>query len=185
MAAAVLRRAGTGVLPAEADRVVWPGPRNVGPRVMSPLEFILASLRHHRRMHVAVGLGVAVATAVLTGALLVGDSVRGSRRDLTLERLGRIAAALVTGHFFRQALADEVHGEPAILMPGTLRRFGTVSTTRTASQISVIGCRDGFGQLGRGGPAKPMADGNVVLGKTIADELDVRVDDHVLLHIPY
>src|SRR3972149_4999118 len=108
MAAAVLRRAGTGVLPAEADRVVWPGPRNVGPRVMSPLEFILASLRHHRRMHVGGGGGGA-------GARRGGDSVRGGLRDLALERLGRIDSAVVTGHFFRQALTDEVHGEPAIL----------------------------------------------------------------------
>ena len=54
-----------------------------------------------------MALGVAVATAVLTGALLVGDSVRGSLRDLTLQRLGRIDSALVTGHFFR-ALADEL-----------------------------------------------------------------------------
>ena len=60
---------------------------------MTPMHFILASLRHYRRIHVAVALGVAVATAVLTGALLVGDSVRGSLRDLTLERLGRIDAA--------------------------------------------------------------------------------------------
>ena len=52
--------------------------------------FISASLRHYRRIHIAVALGVAVATAVLTGALLVGDSVRGSLRDLTLQRLGNI-----------------------------------------------------------------------------------------------
>jgi len=153
---------------------------------MTSVHFILASLRHHWRMHVAVGLGVAVATAVLTGALLVGDSVRGSLRDLTLQRLGRIDSALVAGHFFRQALADEVHGEPAILMPGTLRRFGAASATRTASQISVIGCRNEFWQFGRGGPpAKSIADGDVVLSESVADELDVRLDDNVLLRIPY
>lgn len=71
---------------------------------MTPVHFIIASLRHHRRIHVAVALGVAVATAVLTGALLVGDSVRGSLRDLTLQRLGRIDSALVTGHFFGSTL---------------------------------------------------------------------------------
>jgi hypothetical protein len=74
---------------------------------MSALRFILSSLWHYRRIHVAVGLGVAVATAVLTGALLVGDSVRGSLRELTLARLGRIDEALV-GPLFREALADEL-----------------------------------------------------------------------------
>ena len=115
---------------------------------MTPANFILASLRHHRRMHVAVGLGVAMATAVLTGALLVGDSVRGSLRDLTLQRLGRIDSALVTGHFFRDALADEVHGEPAILMPGTLEA-GSGDDTRRATQVSIVGVRDEFWKLGQ------------------------------------
>ena len=45
------------------------------------------SLIHFRWINLAVLLGAGVATAVLTGALLVGDSVRGSLRDLALERL--------------------------------------------------------------------------------------------------
>src|SRR6476620_11606996 len=80
-------------------------------RDMDAWRFILASLRHYRRIHLAVALGVAVATAVLTGALLVGDSVRGSLRDLTLQRLGRIDSAVVAPHMFRMELAREVAGD--------------------------------------------------------------------------
>ena len=57
---------------------------------MNSSRLVWRSLVHHLRMHGAVALGVAAATAVLTGALLVGDSVRGSLRSLTLDRLGRI-----------------------------------------------------------------------------------------------
>jgi len=52
-------------------------------------------------------LAVAVCGAVLTGALLVGDSVRGSLRDLTLDRLGRIDVALLGERFFREDLPAE------------------------------------------------------------------------------
>src|SRR5205809_1240518 len=99
---------------------------------MEAWRFILASLRHYRRIHVSVALGVAVATAVLTGALLVGDSVRGSLRGLTLERLGRFDSAIVAAHMFRVQLANEIVGdarfrkyftaaEPAVLLTGTLQ----------------------------------------------------------------
>ena len=54
-------------------------------------------------MNVAVACGVAVGTAVLTGALLVGDSMQGSLRDLVLAGLGRIDEVLVADHFFREA----------------------------------------------------------------------------------
>jgi putative ABC transport system permease protein len=150
---------------------------------MTSVHFILASLRHHWRMHVAVGLGVAVATAVLTGALLVGDSVRGSLRDLTLQRLGRIDSALVAGHFFRQALADEVHGEPAILMPGTLEA-GSGDNARRATNVSIVGCRPEFWSLGEGGPKEPLADGSVAITEPLARELSVKTGDTILLRIP-
>src|SRR5258705_7246148 len=102
---------------------------------MTTWQVVTKSLRFHWRIHVAVALGVMAATAVLTGALLVGDSVRGSLRHLTLDRLGRIDAVLVTPRFFRAALADEVSAyrdpkrpearivaQPTILLQATLSR---------------------------------------------------------------
>ena len=69
---------------------------------------MLRSLRHYWKIDLAVCLGAAAATSVLTGALLVGDSVRGSLRDLTLERLGEIDHALVSDRgFFREELAGQ------------------------------------------------------------------------------
>jgi ABC-type antimicrobial peptide transport system permease subunit len=161
---------------------------------MTSWQFILASLRHHRRTHVAVGLGVAVATAVLTGALLVGDSVRGSLRDLTLQRLGRIDAALVTGHFFRDALAGELAAdadfprhfaaaESAILVPGTLEA-GSGESVRRATQVSVVGIRGVFWSLGAGGPDEPLADGEVAITEPLARELRAEPGDMILVRIP-
>src|SRR5262245_54088178 len=161
---------------------------------MSAFQFILASLRHYRRIHVAVALGVAVATAVLTGALLVGDSVRGSLRDLTLERLGRIDSALVTGQFFRAALAEELvssegfkanftAAEPAILLTGTLQA-GSGTDVRRATRVSVIGCNESFWSLGQGGPTKPLAADEVAITEPLASELGVKVGDELQLRIP-
>ncbi len=45
---------------------------------------------------------------MLGGALLVGDSVRGSLRDIALGRLGKADQALSSAQFFREALADEL-----------------------------------------------------------------------------
>src|SRR5207302_643077 len=65
------------------------------------------NLFYHWRGNLAVLLGVAVGTAVLTGALLVGDSLRGSLRALASDQLGWVDRALVAGRFFRQELAGK------------------------------------------------------------------------------
>ncbi len=161
---------------------------------MDAWRFILASLRHYRRIHVAVALGVAVATAVLTGALLVGDSVRGSLRDLTLQRLGKIDSVLVAGHPFRAAFAKELASgkefqqhftaaEPALLLTGTLQA-GSGQQARRATGVSVIGCETTFWELGQGGPTRPLADDDVALTEPVAKELDAKVGDDLLVRIP-
>ena len=62
------------------------------------------SVAFYFRSHLGTLLGAAIATAVLTGALLVGDSVRGSLREMALARIGKIDVALASGdRLFRQS----------------------------------------------------------------------------------
>lgn len=161
---------------------------------MTPRRFVLASLRHYRRTHLAVASGVAVAAAVLTGALLVGDSVRGSLRALTLERLGQIDSALVAGHFFRAALATELAeddgfkaefaaSEPAILLPGTLQA-GSGTSVRRATKVSLLGVKPSFWQLGVGGPRKPLQANEIAITEPLARELAVNAGDRILIRVP-
>jgi ABC-type antimicrobial peptide transport system permease subunit len=106
------------------------------------------SLIHYWRPHLAVVLGAAVTTAVLTGALVVGDSLRGSLRDLTLDRLGTIDWALVGERPFRPSLAADIGAAlggkaPARLL--TLRAAATAAESGSrASQVALWGVDDDF-----------------------------------------
>lgn len=155
--------------------------------------FLLDSLRFHWRIHISVALGVAAAAAVLTGALLVGDSVRGSLRALTLDRLGRIDQLLVADHFFRQQLATELAKTdsslkvvPAILFPaGTVERSGESDRSR-AGGVTVIASGPEFWQLGDAhvlGTAPPPQSGQIVLNAPLADELGAKVGDRLILRL--
>ena len=75
---------------------------------MDSRRLVLLGLRHYWRTNVAVVLGVAIAVAVLAGALIVGDSVRGSLRDLVLDRLGRADRVVLSSGVFREALAVDL-----------------------------------------------------------------------------
>ncbi len=153
---------------------------------MNSIQYTFASLWHYRRVHLAVAAGVAVATAVITGALLVGDSVRGSLRGLVLERLGNIDQVLVAEQPFRETLAGELGGKqvaPLLLVPGTLATTDNKHLQR-ATQLSIIGHTGAFWQLQNEAPPVSLMGNQVALSRSIAAELDVDVGDEVLLRVP-
>src|SRR3982750_3836463 len=79
------------------------------------------NLAHHWRGNLAVLLGVAVGAAVLTGALFVGDSLRGSLRDRAVRQLNGVTARWVGGRFARETLPSKGPGDvtPAIYLQGS------------------------------------------------------------------
>jgi hypothetical protein len=75
---------------------------------------IRRSLRFHARAHFGVVLGAAIGSAALIGALVVGDSVRGSLRERGLEGLGKVEFALsLPDRFVTETLVRRLPGRSA------------------------------------------------------------------------
>jgi len=115
---------------------------------------VLRSLTHYWRINLAVLLGAAVATSVLTGALLVGDSVEGSLKQLTLGRLGKVDVAVLSSRYVREFLAEELRsGEvakettltaPLIALEASIE---VAETGARANQVTLYGVDDRFAQF--------------------------------------
>jgi ABC-type antimicrobial peptide transport system permease subunit len=91
---------------------------------MSLTHLLFRNLVYHWRGNLAVGLGVAVGAAVLAGALLVGDSLRGSLRDRAERQLNGFDFALIGPHFIHQDVAGALPArevQPVILLRGGAR----------------------------------------------------------------
>ena len=126
---------------------------------MTTSTLILRSLMHYWRIHVAVFLGVVAGTAVISGALIVGDSVRESLKAMSLARLGGVDLALHSPRFIREETAnllvetpelqDVISSvAPALIMDGSLvreRNDGTV--TDRAGGIRVFGIDERFASM--------------------------------------
>lgn len=156
---------------------------------MTPARLLLRNLLYHWRGNLAVLLGVAVGTAVLTGALLIGDSQRGSLRELALRRLGWVDQALTAPRFFREALADELkdaadHVCPALLLSGSVST-STDDRPRMARKVTILGVDDRYlprverPWLGKVG----SSDKVVYLNAPLARALDVKDGAEVTLHL--
>ena len=76
---------------------------------MHTATLVCRNLAYFWRTNIAVVLGVATAVSVLAGALVVGDSVRASLRDLVLNRLGKTDTVISAANFFRENLTTSGH----------------------------------------------------------------------------
>ena len=157
---------------------------------MTTRSLVLASLRHYWRTHLAVVAGVAVAVSVLAGALLVGDSVRASLRQLVDERLGRTALAIVGQGFFREALAETIAGQEGfdghfeaaaalIALEGALVHE---PSGRQAAGVQVYGVDADFFRLhGRERPVPRNRE--ALLSPALGAELGAGPNDALLLRV--
>lgn len=154
---------------------------------------IRKSLRHYWQVHLATLLAVAITTTVLTGALTVGDSMRGSLRDLTLKRLGPIDHVILAATFLDQDTADQWAASaefpqgfercysalhfPAGTLELTNRPVGSSGETGPEfsfdwTSVAVWAVDTDFKQLDWGGGDWPLpGDNEVVLNATAARRL--------------
>ncbi|GJQ25337.1 MAG: ABC transporter permease [Phycisphaerae bacterium] len=139
------------------------------------------SLTYHARSHLAVVLSVLAGSAVLTGALLVGDSMRGSLHAQALKRLAGVDQAVLAPRFFTQQLAESVRGTASgarscILISAQLTH---ADSRARENRVTVIGLP--VSDTGPGG--SPAREDGVVLNAELARRLGAKAGDEVIIAV--
>ncbi|MBP1595709.1 MAG: FtsX-like permease family protein [Acidobacteria bacterium] len=150
---------------------------------------ILRNMAYYWRTNLAVVAGVATAVAVLSGALLVGRSVRDSLRDMVILRIGATGTVVSADHFFREELATElisshqrsapVSGCPIIFLPGVVVHEATGAR---ALDVNVYGVDERFWKF-HGVEQVQMEARTALIGEPLAGAIRARAGDSLLLRI--
>jgi putative ABC transport system permease protein len=155
---------------------------------MNSRTLLRRGLTFHRRSHLWVILGSTVSTAILVGALAVGDSVRYSLRRLVFDRLGRTEFALVSGdRFFRSRIADVLADRLGVPVAPLLQIRGIASAgggRLRVNTVQVIGVDERFG--GMGGQADlfgSLTGEEAILNDHLASRLGVDPGDELVLRL--
>lgn len=140
------------------------------------------SLRHYRWLNLGVFGGVALTSAIISGSLAVGDSVRASLRANAATRLGNISWALTAGdRFFTTDLA-------AKLDPGAapvLQTVGSISTPDGSVRVNgvqVVGVTDSFWSLAKV-PAPALQRGDLAVNQALSRRLSLAPGARIVLSV--
>lgn len=158
---------------------------------MSVWKLVLRSLFHYGRLNVALLVGVALTAAILSGSLVVGDSVKESLRRNAKARIEGISYALVGGdRFFGQELADRLQrqvGKESLVAP-VIQVSGTVATpdgSFRSNGVQVLGVDERFWSL-RAGHSAPVSANKgewLAMNDVLAQRLNVGLGDTIVVRL--
>jgi ABC-type antimicrobial peptide transport system permease subunit len=143
------------------------------------------SFRYYWKSHVGLLFGAFLASAILSGSLVVGDSVRASLRKAAEQRLGKVQTGLVGGdRWFTEELAKKSEAAPIILMSGSVSE---ATGKARVNAVQVLGVDASFWKLSPSG--KTMTDSSarpeesLAVNASLAHRLGVKVGDTLLVRL--
>ncbi|UCF96703.1 MAG: ABC transporter permease [Spirochaetaceae bacterium] len=170
---------------------------------MRTWKLVSRSLLYFRRTHLTVIFATALCTAVLVGALVVGDSVPHSLRRIAELRLGAAEHALVSStRTFRGELADELSDRLGVQVAPVLNLSALAVVPERnlrVGGVEVLGVDRRFWALAGGeaiqtrefdrsaefdpAPVFDPGPGQVVINDRLAQRLDARVGEQILIRL--
>jgi ABC-type lipoprotein release transport system permease subunit len=150
---------------------------------MNARTLVLSGARYYWRTHLGVLIGAALGALVLTGALLVGDSVKATLRNQALARVGDADVVMTAGdRFFHSGLGKT--GEPnlasVLLLRASVARADGAARVNT---IQLLGVDDSFWRLSTSHQPVEIPKDGVILNERLAQQLNANAGDTVIIRV--
>jgi len=154
---------------------------------MSLFKLILKSAWFYRKLNLTIILGIALSTAILVGALIVGDSVKYSLQQITVQRLGKTSQVITAGErLFGQQLAIELAEKTGTETAALLRAngFGVIDGgDLRINQLAVWGVDASIGNFASYPEAFQLQNNEVAINENLASLSGLKVGDEFLLRL--
>ena len=155
---------------------------------MTKIQYILKTFTHYFKANLLVALGVVVSTMVLTGSLIIGDSVRYSLEQSTFSRLGNTTHLVsVTERYFRQKMAAEmevdnpqIKAAPVLLLEGVAVADGG---QRRANKVQIVGVDKSFEMISNTLVFSELQNNEIAISQNLAEKLEIKEGDNLLVRI--
>lgn len=153
---------------------------------MTYWRLIFRNFTQFRNRYLAVVSGMVISTAVLTGALMVGDSVNYSLSQHVFTRLGKSQYALETNdRYFTTQLANNLSAQlQEVIVPMLSTQGIAINPDQSLriNQVQLYGIDERFSKLWEKKGRTPGKD-EVAISRNVANKLAVTIGDELLLKL--
>ena len=154
---------------------------------MNKFRLILQTFRHYPFSGLMTAAGIAIATAVICGALIIGDSLSKSLENIVDYRLGETTHSLTAGErLFSRDLAARLNNETGIFAAPVLKSEGILSVQEKnirLNNIQVWGIDSLFTAIVGSEEKFNIKAGEILISDNLANRLNLVAGDEVLLRL--
>ncbi|MEA3446226.1 MAG: hypothetical protein U9R19_16020, partial [Bacteroidota bacterium] len=154
---------------------------------MKIYHIIFNSSHYYWKRNLYVSLAVALCAAVITGALIVGDSVRYSLEQTARYRLGTTDYSITAGEtFFTQNLATKLNNDENIAASAVVKLQGSATSQGSKlrlNKVQFIGIDKNFNKASSSDYFDSIPAGEVIVSQNVALRLNLEVGNFLLLKI--
>jgi putative ABC transport system permease protein len=154
---------------------------------MSFSKLILKSIWFYRKLNLTIVLGIALSTAILVGALIIGDSVKFSLQQITVQRLGNTSQVITAGErLFQQQLSSEIATKSSAATTALLRAngFGVIGGGELRiNQLAVWGVDSTLERFSNHPGAFILKGNEAAINENLATIAGLKVGDEFLLRV--
>lgn len=160
--------------------------------MMNRRHTLLQNIRFYRRYYLLAGLAVMLASAVITGSLIIGDSVTYTLVQRVNERLQKIQTIVSAGSgYLSDSMSDTIPSRPSAAAPfspnaaALLYSNGFVQSPSGGAlvPVDVWGIDSTYATVTLSVPPIPQLS-EVVINRRTADELGVNPGDDLVVRLP-
>jgi putative ABC transport system permease protein len=152
--------------------------------MQNKLHLILRSLKYYRKPVLYQLLIIILLSAVITGSLLVGRSVKESLKKSSAEKLGNTGILISSGtRYFLPALAQKLKDSFGIAPAGILEMSGycqSLNSQKGAFNIHIYGINQDFFVF-QGKDSITLKAGEVAVNKRLSDYLGIVPGDEIII----
>jgi hypothetical protein len=153
---------------------------------MHLFRLIIQSILYYKWQYLALFAGILLSTAIITGALVTGDSVKLSLEKHVGLRLGNTGFAMETGgRWFNGHLAAVLSQRTGLQTAALIRKEGSASNPGSGSRVGkvmVLGVDDGFFQL-MGSTFNAPAAGEAIISENLSRQLGLQPGDDLIVRM--
>lgn len=144
---------------------------------MSAWRLIWRTLCYYRTATLAICAGLAVATGVITGSLIIASSLEGSLLDLSLKRLGGVGFAAILPRPVSAHIAQGTESIALWQLTGTaMSAYGEGLPV----PVTIWGVDEEFLRLQR---LSPLAEDSVLINQAVSRDAGLRPGDEIALYV--